>query len=111
LTTVKPRSKKAPKLPKKRKKARTEAADIVTTAKAEATAAIEKASDQAKTRAERIVSEAHEDIAKEVLSARTALKKDTLKFVKQAATAASGHVADSKFDAELVKKSVQETSK
>jgi len=93
------------------KKARLEAADIVTTAKNEATAAIEKAETQAKTRAERIVSEAHEDISKEVLAARTTLKKDTLKFVKQAAEAASGHVADDKFDAELVKKSIQETSK
>ncbi|MDB5178039.1 MAG: synthase subunit b [Candidatus Saccharibacteria bacterium] len=93
------------------KKARQEAADIVTTAKDEATAAIEKAENQAKTRAERIVSEAHEDIAKEVLSARNILKKDTLKFVKEAAEVASNHVADSKFDTDLVKKSIQETAK
>lgn len=93
------------------KQARLEATDIVTTAKDEATAAIEKAETQAKTRAERIVSEAHEDIAKEVLVARNTLKKDTLKFVKQAAGIASGHVADDKFDTELVKKSIQETAK
>lgn len=92
------------------KKARSEAADIVTTAKDEATAAIEKAENQAKTRAERIVSEAHEDIAKEVLSARNTLKKDTLKLVKEAAGVASSHVADDKFDTEIVKKSIQETA-
>jgi F-type H+-transporting ATPase subunit b len=92
------------------KKARLEATDIVSTAKSEATAAIEKAENQAKTRAERIVSEAHEDIAKEVLSARNTLKKDTLKLVKEAAGVASGHVADDKFDTDIVKKSIQETA-
>lgn len=91
------------------KKARLEAADIVATAKSEATAAIETAETQAKVRAERIVTEAHEDIAKEVLAVRNTLKKDTLKFVKQAAEAASNHVADDRFDTDLVKKSVQET--
>ena len=43
------------------KQARTEAADIVTTAKNEATQMIEKAESQAKSRSERIVAEAHED--------------------------------------------------
>lgn len=90
------------------KKARSEAADIVATAKSEATSAIEHAEELAKTRAERIVSTAHEDIAKEVLAARTTLKNDTLKFVKQAAAAATNHVADGKFDSDLVNKSVQE---
>lgn len=88
------------------KKARTIAADIVATAKSEATAAIEKAEKDAKTRSERIVADAHESLGKEVLKAREALKKDTLELVKQAAGLATAHVADSKLDTAVLKKSL-----
>ena len=50
-----------------------EAADIVATAKNEATQMIEKAEANAKSRSERIVAEAHEDIQKDVLAARKTL--------------------------------------
>ena len=90
------------------KKARKAAAEIVATAKAEATAAIEKAEKNAKTRSERIVADAHESIDKEVLKARQTLKNDTLELVKQAAGIATGHVADSKLDGALLKKSLEE---
>lgn len=93
------------------KKARSEAADIVSTAKDEATAAIEKAETQAKTRAERIVAEAHESLEKDVIKAREDLKKDTLKLVKEAATLATAGVADAKLDAALIKKSVEGAKK
>lgn len=93
------------------KKARGEAADIVTTAKNEATQMIEKAEDQAKTRSERIVAEAHEELSKDVLAARKALEKDTITFVKKAAGLAVSSVADDKLDTALVKKSVEEAKR
>ncbi len=89
------------------KKARAEAADIVTTAKNEATQMIEKAESQAKSRSERIVAEAQEDIQKDVIAARKALEKDTISLVKKAAGLAVAGVADDKLDAALIKKSVE----
>jgi F-type H+-transporting ATPase subunit b len=89
------------------KKARTEAADIVATAKSEAVQMVEKAESQAKTRSERIVAEAHEDIQKDVLAARRVLEKDTISLVKKAAGLAVAGIADEKLDTALVKKSVE----
>jgi len=89
------------------KKARSEAADIVTTAKNEATQMIEKAESQANQRSERIVAEAQEDIQKDVLAARKALEKDTINLVKKAAGLAVSGIADDKLDAALIKKSVE----
>lgn len=88
-------------------KARTEAADIVSTAKSEAIQMVEKAEAQAKTRSERIVAEAHEDIAKDVLAARKLLEKETISLVKQAASLAVSGLADSKLDTALIKKSIE----
>ena len=90
------------------KTARSEAADIVATAKAEATGMIEKAESDAKKRSERIVTEAHESLEKDVLAAREVLKNDTLKLVKEAAGIATAHIADSKLDTALIKKSLEE---
>lgn len=89
------------------KKARTEAADIVATAKSEAVQMVEKAESQAKTRSERIVAEAQEDIQKDVLAARKTLEKDTISLVKKAAGLAVAGIADDKLDTELVKKSIE----
>ncbi|MES2876443.1 MAG: F0F1 ATP synthase subunit B [Patescibacteria group bacterium] len=89
------------------KKARLEAADIVTTAKNEATLMVEKAESNAKSRSERIIAEAHEDIQKDVLAARKTLEKDVISLVKQAASLAVSGVADSKLDDALIKKSVE----
>lgn len=93
------------------KKARGEAAEIVTTAKNEATQMIEKAEAGAKTRAERIVAEAHEELQKDVLAARKTLEKDTIMFVKKAAGLAVSSVADDKLDTALIKKSVEEAKR
>lgn len=93
------------------RQARKEASEIVTTAKNEANQIAESADKKAKERAERIVAEAHEDIQKDVLAARKALEKDTLNLVKKAAGLAVGGVADSKLDAAVVKKSVEEAKK
>jgi F0F1-type ATP synthase membrane subunit b/b' len=68
---------------------------------------VEKAETQAKTRSERIVAEAQEDIQKDVLAARKALEKDTISLVKKAAGLAVSGIADDKLDTALVKKSVE----
>lgn len=93
------------------KKARAEAADIVATAKAEAAQLTENADKKAKERAERIVADAQEEIDKSVRLARKELKRETLSLVKQAAAAATSHVADSKLDDALVQKSLEESKK
>lgn len=93
------------------KQARMEAADIVATAKTEAVQMVEKSEKSAKTKAERIVAEAHEEIQKEVAAAKKSLEKDTLKLVKDAAILATAGVADTKFDAALIKKSVEGAKK
>lgn len=93
------------------RKARREAADIVATAKAEATQMSERSDTRAKERAERIVAEAQEEISKSIIAARKSLERDTLELVKKAAAAATAHVADEKFDTALVQKSLKETSK
>jgi F-type H+-transporting ATPase subunit b len=93
------------------KKARSEASDIVSTAKDEAVAMVEKAESQAKTRSERIVAEAQEDIAKDVLAARRVLEKETISLVKQAAGLAVSGLADNKLDTALVKKSIEGAKK
>ncbi|AHB42525.1 ATP synthase subunit b [Candidatus Saccharibacteria bacterium RAAC3_TM7_1] len=90
------------------KKARGEAADIVSIAKTEATQMIEKAEDHAKGRAERIVAKAQEELQKDVLAARKTLEKDTIAFVKKAASLAVSSVADDRLDTAIVKKSIEE---
>lgn len=72
---------------------------------------VEKAETSAKTKAERIVAEAHEDIQKEITAAKKSLENDTLNLVKQAASIATAGVADAKLDAALVKKSVEGAKK
>ncbi len=89
------------------KDARKEAADIVATAKAEATQMRDDADKNAKARADRIVAEAHEGIEKQVIAARKTLEKDTLTFVKKAAGLAIENVADDKIDTAVVKKAVE----
>lgn len=93
------------------KKARSEAADIVSTAKDEATQMIEKAENQAKNRSERIVAEAQADIQKDVLAARKTLEKDTINLVKKAAGLAVAGVADERLDTALITKSVEEAKR
>lgn len=91
--------------------ARREAAEIVATAKAEVTQMTEAADKKAKQRAERIVADAQDEIDKSIRAARQSLEKDTLALVKKAAIAATAHVADEKFDAALIKKSLEGAKK
>lgn len=87
--------------------ARKDAQDIVATAKNEATLMVEKSEHSAKAKAEQIVAQAQEDIDKQIIAARKTLESDTLRLVKQAASAATAGVADSKLDDAMIKRSVE----
>ena len=72
------------KLAKLLKQARTEAADIVTTAKEEAAGMLAKSEEKSKVQVERIVAAVHESIDKDVLVAKKALHNETIELVAQA---------------------------
>lgn len=86
--------------------ARVEAADIVATAKAEAGQMVTDAETKAKSRADRVLAEAQEDIAKEIEAAKKSLQKETLELVKKAAGMATANVADDKLDTAMIEKAV-----
>ena len=78
---------------------------------AEAVQMNEKAEKTAKAKAERIVAEAREELAKDIASAKKTLEKDTLQLVKRAASLATAGVADAQLDAALIKKSLEGAKK
>lgn len=90
------------------KKARTEASDIVATAKEEASATVEAADAKAKTRAERIVADAQEQIEKDVLAARKVLRDETLDLVATATEKVIGKTIDAKADRSVIANAVKE---
>lgn len=90
------------------KKARAEARDIVATAKSEAGQLVEKAEKDARTKADHIIEDARAEIDKSILAAQKSLEKDTLALVKKAAGYATANIADDKFDAALIEKSLKE---
>lgn len=90
------------------KKARSEASDIVATAKEEAAAAVEAADAKAKTRAERIVAEAHEQIEKDVIAARKALRNETLDLVSRATEKVVGKTVSAKVDETVIASALKE---
>lgn len=89
------------------KKARTEAGEIVATAKEEATATIEAAGDKAKSRAERIVADAQEQIEKDVLAAQKALRSETLELVALATEKVVGKTVNAKIDQSVIADAVK----
>jgi F-type H+-transporting ATPase subunit b len=90
------------------KQARSEASDIVATAKEEATAMTEASDKKAKTRAERIVAEAGEQIEKDVLAARKTLRDETLNLVAVATEKVVGKTVDAKVDQRVIADAVKE---
>ncbi|MCA9318769.1 F0F1 ATP synthase subunit B [Candidatus Saccharibacteria bacterium] len=88
------------------KKARGEAADIVTTAKDEAGALVTKAEERSKAQAQRIVDDAQSTIAKEVIAARKALHNETIELVAQATEKVVGKTLDGKIDNKLIEASL-----
>lgn len=90
------------------KKARSEATDIVLTAKEEAAAAIEAAEEKAKVRGERIVSDAHAQLEKDIVSARKMLHNETLSLVALATEKVVGKTVSSAVDETVIAAAVKE---
>lgn len=65
-------------------KARTEAREIVSTAKDEATAMLAKADEKSKSNAEHLIDTARSEIDKEVIAAKKALQNETIELVASA---------------------------
>lgn len=91
------------------KQARAEAGDIVTTAKAEATAAVEAAEAKAKQRAEQIVSDAHDEIEKDIIKAKKALHNETLDLVAMATEKIIGKKLTSADDKKVIESALAPT--
>lgn len=91
------------------KQARRDASDIMATAKEEAVATVEAADAKAKTRADHIVAEAHEQLQKDIVAARKALHNETLELVALATEKVVGKTVNAKVDKEVIAASVKET--
>ncbi len=87
--------------------ARREAGEIVATAKEEAGAMITKADEKAKANAKRIVAQAHESIAKDVLAAKKELHNETIDLVAAATEKVVGKAVDAKVDKTLIKEALK----
>lgn len=90
------------------KEARKEAKEIVTTAKDEATAILEASDAKAKSRADKIVKDAHDQLEKDIVAARKALHNDTIELVALATEKVIGNVADAKLDRKIIESAVKE---
>ncbi len=98
------------RLQKMLKTARSEAADIVTTAKEEAATLMAKSEEKSKVQAERIVAQAHENIAKDVLAAKRALHNETVELVAQATEKVVGKTVSENVDKQLITESLKEVA-
>lgn len=90
------------------KEARTEAKDIVTTAKDEAAAMVADAESKAKSRAEKIVKDAHDQLEKDVIAARKALHNDTIELVALATEKIVGASVNESIDKKIIADAVKE---
>ncbi len=90
------------------KEARSEAKDIVTTAKDEAAAMVSDAEVKAKTRAEKIVRDAHDQLEKDVIAARKTLHNDTLELVALATEKIVGKSVSDTVDKKIIAEAVKE---
>lgn len=90
------------------KEARSEAKDIVTTAKDEATAMIAESEKKAKDRADKIVSDAHEQLEKDVIAARKALRNDTIELVALATEKVVNKSFASEVDNKVIASAIKE---
>lgn len=89
------------------KKARTEAADIVATAKLESATALAAGEEKAKKRADQIIRDASSEIQKEVLAAKELLHNETLELVALATEKVVGKVVTANLDDEIIKSSIK----
>ncbi len=98
------------RLQKMLKAARSEAADIVTTAKEEAATMMAKSEEKSKVQAERIVAQAHESIDKDVLAAKKALHNETIELVAQATEKVVGKTVSENIDKQIIAESLEEVA-
>jgi F-type H+-transporting ATPase subunit b len=96
------------KLAKLLKQARSEATDIVATAKEEAAGLLAKTEEKSKVQAERIVAAAHESIEKDVIAAKKALHNETIELVAQATEKVVGKTVNASVDKQLITQSIKE---
>ncbi len=89
--------------------ARKEAAEIVNTAKLEAAEMARRSEEKARKTAERIAADAHAQIDKDIVAARTALYNDTLELVATATTKIVGSELTKNIDQARIKKAVEES--
>lgn len=92
------------------KEARTEAKEIVATAKDEAAAMISGSDEKAKKRAEKIVADAHEQLEKDIIAARKALRDDTIELVALATEKVVGKTVNDSIDRKIIAEAVKENS-
>ena len=90
------------------KQARRDASDILATAKEEANSVVEAADAKAKARAEHIVTEAQEQLQKDIVAARKALHNETLELVALATEKVVGKTVSAKVDKDIVAAAVKE---
>jgi F-type H+-transporting ATPase subunit b len=90
------------------KQARTDATDILATAKEEANATVEAAHAKAKVRADRIVAEANEQLQKDIVTARKALRNETLELVSLATEKVVGKTVTADVDEKMIAAAVEE---
>lgn len=90
------------------KQARDEASDIVSTAKDEANATIEAAEGKAVKRTETIIAAAHDQIEKDVIAAKKALRSETIELVALATEKVVGKTINAKLDEKVVAEAIQE---
>jgi F-type H+-transporting ATPase subunit b len=90
------------------REARREASEIVSTAKEEANAAIEAADAKSKVRTERLLSEAHAQVEKDIASARKTLHNETLSLVALATEKVVGATVSAKVDDDIIATAVKE---
>lgn len=88
--------------------ARKEAAEIVSTAKLESVEMLSASEKRALKSAERIVADAHDQLAKDVTNARKQLYNDTLELVGLATEKVVGLKLDNKTDSDLIAAAVKD---
>lgn len=96
------------KVAKMLKEAQADASDIIKMAKLEAATLVSDSEEKANKRSEQIIASAREDIDKEILAAKNALRDETLELVALAAEKVVGKVIDDKSNSDLITNAIKE---
>jgi F-type H+-transporting ATPase subunit b len=90
--------------------ARKQAADIVATARQESSTVLSAAEEKARKRTEQILTDAHDEINKDVIAAKKMLHDETLSLVGLATERVLGKVVTKDIDQKLIKESLEEAA-